>query len=308
MLAELTVQPHTPTLQIDGTDLPVAGTHKASGLSLTLIPPGHFMMGSAEGEGDPDEHPQHEVELTRPLYLGTNPVTIGGWRRFAQATAPRGLEGVTGFEIDGVVEWRHDPRANWQDPLPFLDFQPSEDHPVTQISWFEAREYCKQLGLRLPTEAEFEWALRGGTGTSYWWGDDPAEANGRGSYSDRSMRARFRHWRVDGKLLDLPYFNHDDGHVFTSPVGSFLANPFGLYDIGGNVWEWCEDVYDPAAYDQRVRDGHTAQHNANSRRVLRGASWDNGPFGARSARRYSAVPELRLVNVGFRVAYDLQLT
>jgi formylglycine-generating enzyme required for sulfatase activity len=299
------VAPSTPTRRIGGVELPIAATHAASGLALTLVPPGRFVMGSPTGEGEDDERPQVEVALARPFLLGTFPVTIRDWRRLDAARATAGRDGVTGFETDGIVEWRRDARATWSDPLPFLGFRPTDDHPVTQVSWFDAQEFCGRLGLRLPTEAEFEWALRGGTPTRYWWGDDPDGARGRGNYSDRSLRTRFRHWRVDGKLLDLPSFEHDDGFVFTSPVGTFAANPFGLHDVGGNVWEWCQDDYDAAAHARRDRDGHVAFRGDGARRVLRGASWDNGPRGARSARRYSEAPSLRLVNVGFRVALDL---
>jgi formylglycine-generating enzyme len=304
VLEGVVVAPGTSTRRLGGIDLPLACTHAATGLALTLVPPGCFAMGSPEGEGGADEHPQHEVELARPFFLGTHPVTIRDWRRLAAAHALPGPDGVTGFESDGVVEWRRDPRATWDDPLPFLGFRPSDAHPVTQVSWLDARGLCARFGLRLPAEAEFEWALRGGTATRYWWGDDAGAARGRGNYADRSLRARFRHWRVDGRLLDLPAFDHDDGFTFTSPVGAFAANPFGLHDIGGNVWEWCEDLYAPAAYAQRERERQAPRPAGGERRVLRGASWDNGPNGARSARRYSEAPAARLVNVGFRVAWD----
>jgi formylglycine-generating enzyme required for sulfatase activity len=300
---DLIVADGTPTRRLNGGPLPAAAVHSPSGLALTLIPPGRFVMGSPDGEGEADEHPSRLVELARPFFLGTHPVTIAEWER-GGAPAVAGPDGVTGFETDGVVEWRHDERASWRDPLPHLRFRPKPDHPVTQVSWRDAQAFCRRFALRLPTEAEFEWALRGGTATRYFWGDDPAGARGRGNWSDRSMRARFRHWKVNGRLLDLPAFDHDDGFVFTSPVGAFPPNPFGLVDVGGNVWEWCEDVYDPVAYARLERDGHVACRTGGDRRVLRGASWDNGPRGARSARRYSEAPESRLVNVGFRVAFD----
>jgi len=288
--------------------LPVCVTHRASGIRLTLIPAGVFAMGSPRDEGKDDEHPRHEVVIQRPFWLGTHPVTVGEWRRFVAARgaahASTDESGVTGHETDGIVEWRTDPAATWRDPLPFLGFRPTDDHPVTMVNWFEARDFCARDGFRLPTEAEFEWALRGGTASRYWWGDAPGDAGGSGNYADRAMRLRFRHWKVGGQLLELPAFAHDDGFVFTSPVCTFAPNPFGLHDIGGNAWEWCEDVYDACAYAQGERDGHAPFRGPGDARVVRGASWDNGPRGARSASRYFAGAAQRLVNVGFRVARD----
>lgn len=291
--------------QAGGATLPEQVLHRPTGLRLVLVPAGRGMQGSQEGEGQPDERPRHEVVFGRPVYVGIAPITRAEWARLGDGLEVAGGEAFTMTEADGVADFHRDERASWRDPLPNLGFSPGDDHPVTMVSWYDAVAFCRRHGLRLPTEAEAEWAHRGGAATRYWWGDDPAGAAGRGNLCDRALRGRFRNFRVDGRLFDLPSFDHDDGFPFTSPVGTFAANPFGLFDVTGNVWEWCEDVYDAAAYARRSPDGHLPWVGPGPRRVLRGASWDNGPNGARCARRYSERAELRLVNVGFRVVRDV---
>jgi formylglycine-generating enzyme required for sulfatase activity len=302
MLDELEAEPGTPTVRLGTQELPCQVRHRRSGLALVLVPPCSFTFGSPPDDGETDERPQRQLALRRPLWFGRGPVTVRQWRSFAASRPPVG-PGCTGFLVDGAVEWRHDERATFEDPLPYLGPPPGDDHPVTQVSWHDAQDFCARHGMRLPTEPEFECVLRAGAATRYPWGDDPAGACGRGNWSDRSLRQRFDHWRVHGRLLDLPAFAHDDGYVFTSPVGTFPANAFGLSDVGGNVWEWCADAYVERAYEAADRDPHVPLFG-EGRRVLRGASWDNGPRGARSARRYHENPTLRHANIGFRVVYD----
>ncbi len=170
------------------------------------------------------------------------------------------------------------------------DYKPGDagwgrgNQPVINVSWNDAQDYVKWLkektkkDYRLLTEAEWEYVARAGSTTAYWWGD----AVGRGNANCDGCGSQW-----DGKQA--------------APVGRFAANPFGLYDTAGNVWEWVEDCYH-GSYDGAPKDGSAWKNGNDCQRVLRGGSWNDGPGCVRSANRIRVGPDNRINYVGFRVA------
>ena len=231
------------------------------GMKLKLIPAGEFLMGSRdreEGHQD-DEGPQHKVRITKPFYMGVTEVTQGQW-----------------VSVMGTKPW------TGKDYL-----KEGNDYPAVYVSWDEAVEYCEKMSTkenksyRLPTEAEWEYACRGGTNTAYSFGSSS------GSLKDYA-------W-FDANTLDI-------GEKFAHTVGTKKANAFGLHDMHGNVYEWCSDLYDASAYGSR--SGTTADPVSSSGseyRVLRGGSWNDSSRDPRSAYRCRNQPDDRYYNLGFRV-------
>ena len=244
-------------------------------LELARIPAGAFMMGSPELEANRlDDEIQHRVTLTRAFFLGRYEVTQ------AQYRAVMG-ENPSKFRGDG--------------------------NPVERVSWAEAVEFCRRLSsktgreVRLPTEAEWEYACRSGTTTAYSSGDDPETLARVGNVADAEAKAALK-WVLKRELLDEMTLSASDGYgVTTAPVGSFRPNAWGLYDMHGNVWEWCSDWYGP--YD--ARNGIDPRGASDGTyRVVRGGSWIDGPRNCRSAYRVRFEPGSRYNNLGFRVALD----
>jgi formylglycine-generating enzyme required for sulfatase activity len=260
-------------------------------------------MGSPRGEplSYDNEYPAHEVEITRPFYIAKTEVTVGQFRRFTEETNFKTLaeypgNGGSGYDSTKkiMVDWS--PEYNWRNP----GFTQTEDHPVVLINWHDTQEFCSWLSkregrrYRLPTEAEWEYACRAGSTTRFWWGDDEAGLQGKVNLADQSLVARLpavkdwaRKW--------------DDGYPFTSPVGSFAPNPWGLYDMSGNALEWCQDWSGDYSSDSQrdpVGPGH------GSKRILRGGFWNGGPNVCRSADRAWELPTSSTCYIGFRVAAD----
>ena len=154
------------------------------------------------------------------------------------------------------------------------------------------------MTVRLPTETQWEYACRAGSATHWWWGDAPAGGAGKCNAADKTGKARFRKWHI---------FEWEDGCVFTAPVGSYRPNAFGLYDMHGNVWEWCRDWYRP---NYAQAGAPTAERSYADKsgppRVVRGGSWLSSPGRCRSAARESCGPMGSFCDfiVGFRVAVD----
>lgn len=239
------------------------------GMELVLIPAGTFQMGSPESEVErtSDENPQHVVRLSESFYLGVHSVTQQQFQQVMKRNPSR-------FKA-----------SNGGGPR----------HPVEHVSWDDAVAFCDKLSqrlaerkagrvYRLPTEAEWEYACRAGTASVFFWGDTAC-----------SLQANF-----DG---NLPYGDAPTGPDLqkTSPVGAYPPNAFGLHDMHGNVWEWCNDWYRERYYRKCARENPKGPRNG-SYRVLRGGSWNYRGGYTRSADRGRLPPSYRDAHMGFRVA------
>ena len=229
------------------------------GAEMVLIPAGNFQMGSDDGEDD--EKPVHTV-YADAFYMDKYEVTNAQYRRFVQATK---YSEPTGYGyVDG--EWRGGFRP-WSD-----NRFSGDDQPVVCVSWADAQAYAEWAGKRLPTEAEWEKAARGGLiGMEYPCGNEIAEENA----------------------------NYGDNIGNATPVDSYPPNSYGLYDMAGNVWEWCADWYDENYYANSVSLNPIGP-DSGTVRVLRGGSWYYNPFALRVAFRFNFNPSLTYSLVGFR--------
>ncbi|MEI8021306.1 MAG: SUMF1/EgtB/PvdO family nonheme iron enzyme [Schlesneria sp.] len=305
-------------------------TTNSIGAELVLIPPGEFLMGNEDGveelrklfpyaekEWLEDAKKQHKVQITKPFQLGKYEVTIRQFRQFVHATgyvteAETDDEGGWGYyaEHKGSVQ---DKRFHWRSTG--FDPSPTDDDPVVNVSWNDAVAFCNWLsrkegksefyriqgtsvtvsggnGYRLPTEAQWEYACRAGTITRYHNGNDPEGLARIGNVCDAKAKT---------KIPNHQYFlKSNDGFAFTSPVGRFSPNNFGLYDMTGNVCEWCSDWYS-SEYDTTVVHDPVGA-SSGSLRVFRGSGWSGNAFGCRSASRNGASPGYMQDGLGFRLA------
>ena len=269
-------------------------TPRAQGANLEemiLIKGGAIRIGSDEGWTN--EMPSFETKV-EDFYLDPHPVTVAQFRKFIKETGYTteadkfGDAGV--FDFDDQV-WRLIKGANWQYPQGADRPEAKDDHPVTQISWRDAKAYCTWAGKRLPTEVEWEYAARNGKNTNqvYSWGN---KRDMNGKYLANVWQGNFPQYNTAA-----------DGYLLTSPVGEFGKNELGLSDMGGNVWEWCEDIY-------KLYPGNTQELEPNdSVKVQRGGSFmcDYKVCHAyRVSGRGSCSWETSLFHVGFRCAADVQ--
>jgi sulfatase modifying factor 1 len=229
------------------------------GQTFPHIPAGTFLMGSPVPEsGRFLDETQHQVTLTKSFFMGTTVVTQGQWKK-----------------VMGTEPWKGKDYV-----------QEGDNCPATYVSWDDAVAFCKKLSAmenktyRLPTEAEWEYACRGGTTTAYSFGDDEKKL---GLYA----------WFMGN--------TYDGGESFAHEVAVKLPNPFGLYDMHGNVWEWCSDWY--GAYPSTPLTDPQGP-NSGSSRVLRGGSWRSVPKNVRCASRGDGTPESRFSSYGFRVVLE----
>lgn len=270
------------------------------GAPMVLIPAGKFQMGSPDSEGENDEHPRHTVALSA-FYLDKYEVTNRFFQQFAQQTSYRTTAEREGkaWAITATGKAEEVSGAHWRKPEGGETVFDSnrEEHPVVSVSWEDAQAYCRWTGKRLPTEAEFEYATRAGTETKYWWGNDNPGSHRVANIGDESLKRLYSDWPLSIMT------GYDDGSVRTAPVGSFEANPFGLHDMTGNVWEWTSDRYDKQYYGNSPRKDPLGQSNGDFR-VLRGGSWTNAPDEVRSANRIRHLPTYRFGPFGFRCAQD----
>jgi formylglycine-generating enzyme required for sulfatase activity len=275
--------------------------------ALVVVPTGSFLMGSPVNEEGhrSNEEPQREVKISSGFALGRDDVSVAQFRAFVsdadyQTDAEKlGSSSVYDEESGRMID-RHG--ASWKDD--FLGDHAADNLPVVHVSWNDAQAYVHWLSARtgkkyrLPSEAEFEYALRAGTTTRYEWGDkNPTRvyANLTGD-GDRSPRLR-RSW-----AKAFPKYN--DGYWGPSPIGSFAPNKFGLRDIDGNVSDWIEDCWHEN-YMRAAADSRAWVNPGCAEHVVRGGSWGSSPDQARSAYRLAAPADTRSARVGIRVARDL---
>ena len=299
------------------TPTPLAVETNSIGMRMALIPAGEFQMGSRESAeelakayqdyGAPkadffkDEYPLHRVRITRPFYLGVHEVTVGQFRQFIKDTGYK-TDAEKGTLFKGAFGWNPDtkkfglnPDFSWRN----VGFEQTDEHPVVNVSWNDAAEFCKWLSgkegktYRLPTEAEWEYACRAGTTTRYHYGDDPEGLAQVGNVADAAAKAQFPEWKATIAARD--------GYAFTAPVGKFKPNAWGLYDMHGNVWEWCADWYARDYYGTSPLEDPKGPDSGGDR-VLRGGSWSDRPYDTRSACRNSYDPASRVNELGFRLA------
>lgn len=253
------------------------------GMSLVPILPGTCRMGSRwtaaqvarhftspgfreDVENFRSEHPRHRVRISKPFYMSRHEVTNAQFATFIAdtnyRTDPDRLNSGGGTANPNAAEreeqrtgprtWRES-QDGWRAPEGGPNGITADDVPVVNVSWNDAVAFCEWLSeregrrYRLPTEAEWEYACRAGTETMYWMGDRTSLLADVANVPDQSLA---RSYRESGQRLDYEVLETDDGFAGTAPVGSFRANPFGLYDVHGNVWEWCQDSYDANYYNR----------------------------------------------------------
>ena len=277
-------------------------TVNSLGMKFARIPAGEFLRGSPEsdGEGQSDERPQHRVRVQKDFHLGVHEVTKGQFRRFIEATGYR-----TDPETDGSGAYGYDlnraaflqkPEYTWRNS----GFLQTDDHPVVNVSWNDAVAFCEWLSrqekksYRLPTEAEWEYACRGGTTTRYQTGDSSALLTKVANIADSAAKL---------KLPNLTTVTSSDGYVTTAPVGKFEPNTFGLCDMHGNVWEWCADWLDANEYQQFAQRAAVDPQGPRTGdyKISRGGGWHDAPFFVRTADRLGQLPRIGSGAQGFRI-------
>lgn len=230
------------------------GTHR--GGIMVLIPAGEFAMGSDRGQED--EQPVHRVSL-KAFYLDVYEVTVSRFGEFLASQKP-----------DAPFKWNE------------AGAGAHENKPVVGVNWYDARDYCRWAGKRLPTEAEWELAARGSEGRIYPWGSaHPTKGHANAGQTK---------WH---------------GYDTLTNVGRYESGktPEGVYDLAGNLWEWVADWYDPTYYQFSGRDNPKGP-SAGPLRALRGGAWNNDSKAIRSANRAGYAPDARRNDVGFRCARD----
>ncbi|MFE0589989.1 formylglycine-generating enzyme family protein [Micromonospora echinospora] len=280
------------------------------------LPGGTFAMGDAFGEGYPGdgEGPVHEVTVG-PFTIDATTVTNAAFATFAKATGyvteaeTLGVSAVFHLQVraerpdilgaaTGTPWWLVVRGADWRHPYgPASSIADLQNHPVVQVTWNDARAYAAWAGKRLPTEAEWEYAARGGlTGARFPWGD---ELLPRGRWNCNIWQGEFPRRNTT-----------EDGFVGTAPVKQYTPNGYGLFNMVGNVWEWCADWFAPDTYARRagtrvVDPGGPTDPDATGRRVMRGGSFlchDSYCYRYRVAARSGNTPDSAASNVGFRCA------
>ena len=298
-------------------------------MELQLVPPGEFMMGSRESADEImkafshlkglkreffTDAPQHRVQISQPIWFGRYEVTVGQFKQFVDKTgyktdAERDGEGGWGYNTETKKQEGRKPEYNWKN----TGFDQSDRHPVVNVSWNDAIAFCNWLsresglterykldsgaiqsgnGFRLPTEAEWEFTCRAGTTTRYHHGDDPEQLVKSGNTWDSSTKEKFPTY--------INCLNASDRYPFSSAVGQFRSNAFGICDMHGNAWEWCGDWYDKEYYGRSPQRDPSGPSSGSSR-VLRGGGWLYDSKVCRSACRGYDEPSGRYSSTGFRV-------
>jgi len=305
---------------------------------MVWIKPGTFLMGADNKQASPDEYPKHKVNLTG-FWMDTTEVTNAAFAKFVKATGyittaerkpdwnelkkqvapgtpkpPDSLLVAASLVFtppDHQIDlndysqwWAWVKGADWKRPHgPGSSIKGKDNYPVVHISWFDAVAYCKWAGKRLPTEAEWEWAARGGLQNKiYPWGNEPVD---NGKVKANTWQGRF----PDKNSLRDKFYG-------LAPVASFAPNNYGLYDMAGNAWEWCADNYNSSYYKTISNGASNPKGPATSydpdepyakKRVIRGGSFlcnDSYCSGYRVARRMKSTEDSGMEHVGFRCVRD----
>jgi formylglycine-generating enzyme required for sulfatase activity len=284
------IEPAKPTVR-KFLDLPFA--------EMAYVTGGSFDMGSTEGEAD--EKPQHRVTVSG-LWMGKYEVTVEQFETFVEAARYQTDAEKEGHSyVWNGEEWEKKLGINWRHGADG-SLQADKRHPVINVSHNDALAFCGWLSkregrtYRLPTEAEWEYAAgNGGAHTKYSWGRSSGQGVS-GNVADETG-AKINNWtRSDANI----FMGYTDGFGTTAPVGQFSVNTFGLFDMTGNVWEWCGDWYGQDYYASSGATNPTGP-STGSYRVLRGGSWNDSPQFSRVAYRNSPAPSYRASIVGFRV-------
>ena len=307
---------------------------------MLKIPGGEYSMGASDDEGRQDEYPQHKVKVNG-FWMDATEVSNAQFQKFINATGyvttaeikpdweelkkqlPAGTPKPDNSLLvasslvftppdhtvslnDASQWWTWTKGADWKHPQgPDSTIKEKENYPVAHISWDDAMAYCKWAGKRLPTEAEWEWAARGGlTGNKYPWGNEDIET---GKIKANTWQGKFPN---ENATLDKYYS--------ASPVGSFAPNAYGLYDMAGNVWEWCSDWYRQDYYQQfkgqsvenpkGPADSYDPMEPTVPKKVVRGGSFlCNASYckGYRVTSRMKTSPDTGLEHTGFRCVKDI---
>tara|TARA_Y100000591_G_scaffold103663_1_gene88137 strand:- start:582 stop:1484 length:903 start_codon:yes stop_codon:yes gene_type:complete len=299
---------------------------------MVLVPAGEFVMGSTDSINFPDEYPPHQVSI-KSFLMDKYEVTNNQFNEFVTktgyiTTAERVFKIYDDIKRDSINKkgslvfqkpniskigkidhwewWKWEDNASWKHPNgPETSIKHKMDHPVIHISWYDARQYAKWVGKRLPTEAEWEWASKGGMkDVIYPWGN----SSPKDSYEKANL------WQGM-----FPFENENrDGNEFSSKVGSYSPNGYGLYDMAGNVWEWCQDAYDSHAYIKRSKMKNIIDPVSEvtfdlddfgkEKRVMRGGSFlcdETICSGYRITRRMRSTPDTGYIHTGFRCVKDI---
>ena len=299
------------------------------GMKLVLIPAGEFMMGNHETaqamqksypqldskrlEELQDEKPLHKVRISRAFYMGQTEVTVGQFARFVEQSGyvPESVaDGTGGYGYSAAYDRTRpekadafegrDPRYSWRNP----GFAQDPSHPVLNVSWKDAMAMADWLSrkegatYRLPTEAEWEYACKAGEQRRYTHGDDPQSLAQWANTFDAAAKPHWTRWQ------DMAVAGND-GHAFTSPVGSFAPNAFGLHDMVGNAWEWVSDHYGENYYSDSPTENPTGPAQGHLK-VRRGGSWHTWSIYARCSYRNLNAPDSRYTLLGMRLVREAQ--
>ncbi len=253
---------------------------------FSKIDGGIFNMGDLDGQED--ELPIRNVKI-KSFYLQVTEVTIEQYSNF-QIPSKDGLDNGCWYFESG---WKYSKTLNWKNP----GYQQDRNHPVVCVSWIDVERFIERINslsihqFRLPTEAEWEYAARANSTSTFYWGSDPTGLCTHANASDLQTLKRFPSF-VSNRC--------DDGFLETAPVGSFQSNPFGLYDVYGNVWEWTQDCWNDSYINAPLDDSAWLTGDC-SRRVFRGGGWGDNPKFARSSLRNRAPSDQRKDDIGFRL-------
>lgn len=325
-------------LSVKNNDSLIVAGETGSTEGMVWIKGGEYMMGAADGEGRPDEYPQHKVKLDG-FWIDITEVTNAQFKKFIDATGyittaekkpdweelkkqlppgtPKPDESmlvasslvftppVLPVPLNDVAQWwSWKEGADWKHPQgPGSTIEGKDNYPVVHISWYDAVAYCKWAGKRLPTEAEWEMAAKSGTDNKYTWGNEDPE---KGKPKANTWQGSF-----PDKNTGWDQFNR------SSPVKSFAPNGLGLYDMAGNVWEWCSDWYRPDHYSSKKKmlvanpkgpeSSYDPMEPTIPKKVVRGGSFmchASYCKGYRVSARMKTSPDTGLEHTGFRCVKD----